>query len=226
MMSRYFRATLAAALIALPSFADAGDARVVRVTFKDGHASLKGRLKGYQYVDYIFPAGASESIKIHLDSAKGLSNYFNLTAPGATEALHIGSTVGDDYEGVAKLAGDYTARVYLMRNDARRKKVANYTLTIDVGAKSATNEKGPDFADGLTGGPDFWEVTGVAAGDTLNLRETPAPDGKLVINVGNGEILKNGGCKNTQGQRWCRVSTKRGDQGWANGAYLREGAGH
>lgn len=213
------------ALFVLPALAVAREGRVVRVSFKDGHASISGRLKGYEYVDYVFPAGAGESIRIHFDGDKRYSNYFILTAPGAAEAMFDGTSAGDDYQGAAAVAGDYTARVFLMRSDARRKRIANYRLTIDVGAKSATNEKGPDFADGLTGGPDFWEVTGVPAGDKLNLRETPAADGKLLASVGNGDALKNGGCKNTQGQRWCRVTTRAGAQGWANGKYLREGAG-
>lgn len=199
--------------------------RVERVAFRDGHASVKGRIKGYAYVDYVFPAGAGESIKIHFDGDKRYSNYFILTAPGATEAMFDGTSAGDDYQGVATIAGDYTARVFMMRNDARRKRIANYRMNIAVGATSATNEKGPDFADGLTGGPDFWEVTGVASNDTLHLRDAPAPDGKIVASVGNREALKNGGCQNTQGQRWCRVTTKGGAQGWANGKYLREGAG-
>lgn len=222
-MSHLLRGLLAAALLlASPALAD--QTIVKRVAFKDGRATLKGSVKGYDSVDYVFPAGAGESIRISLKPGRGLSNYFNLTAPGAAEALHIGSTSGNDFAGAAPVAGDYTARVYLMRNDARRGKVANFTLTIVVGATSASNEKGPDFADGLTGGPDFWEVAGVAAGDALALRATPSPKGALVTKIGNGAQTRNLGCKNTRGQRWCRIEAEGGARGWANGRYLRESA--
>lgn len=200
--------------------------RVEQVSFHNGRAVIHGVIKGYEMVDYVFRAGAGESIKLSL-ATRAPSNYFNLLAPGATEeAMFTGqNSMENTFDGVGSASGDYTARVYMMRNEARRGKVARYTLTIEVGQKSATNERGPDFADGLTGGPDFWEVTGVAAGDRLHLRAAATARSKRVASVRNGDALKNAGCKNTQGHRWCRVSTKAGAQGWANGAYLREGGG-
>jgi hypothetical protein len=212
----------------LPASALAGsEHRTQRVTFKDGSATIKDQIKGYQYVDYVFPAGAGESLKTTLKTNRS-SNYFNLLAPGETEvAFFVGSTSGDSYEGVASTSGDYTVRVYLMRSAARRGEVANYALTISLGRKSATEEKGPDYADGLTGGPDFWEVTGIGVGDTLNLRDEPSPHARLVAKFATRTVLRNLGCKNTHGQRWCRV--ERSDdpsmRGWVNGRYLRESGG-
>ena len=218
-------AVCVAVLLALPpTLAFAREGRIQRVAFRDGHAVVKGRIKGYDYVDYVFPVGSGESLKVNLTTNKG-SNYFNLLAPGETEvAFFIGSTSGNDYEGVVPTSGDYTARVYLMRSDARRGAVANYTLRIAVGQTSATNEKGPDYADGLTGGPDYWEVAGVPEGDRLSVRETPSPRGKLVTQVLNTAVMKNLGCKNQRGQRWCRVEDGAGRRGWVNGKYLREAA--
>jgi hypothetical protein len=223
-MSRSLFPLCALALAAFaPSIAAAEEPVVTRVVFKDGRATIRGRIKGYETTDYVFPAGASESIKVSVKTNL-FSVYFNLIGPGAAEATHNGSTSGNSYEGVAPVAGDYTARVYMMRSDARRGKTAKYTLNIAVGQTSAANEKGPDFADGLTGGPDYWEVTGVAAGDSLAIRATPSPKGKLVTRMANGASVKNLGCKNTRGQRWCRVSSD-ARAGWANGKFLKEGAG-
>jgi alkyl hydroperoxide reductase subunit AhpF len=113
-----------------------------------------------------------------------------------------------------------------MRNEARRGTTANFTVTISVGQKTATKEKGPDFADGLTGGPDYWEVAGVGPGDALSMRHRPTPKGKLVMQFLNGTVLKNLGCKNTRGQRWCQVEQPgEAQRGWVNGRYLREGSG-
>lgn len=223
-LTRSFILALAFAL--LPTLAAARDEqRVERVSFKDGRATIRGRIKGYDHVDYVFPAGAGESIQINLRTNK-LSNYFNLMAPGSDVAMPNAMSV-IEYSGAAPTSGDYRARVYLYRNDARRGVTANYTLTIALGEQSRTNEKGPDYADGLTGGPDYWEVTGVGHGDELSMRKAPSPKGALVMRFANGAVLKNLGCKNTGGQRWCRV--ERPDdpsmRGWVNGRYLRESAG-
>ncbi len=88
----------------------------------------------------------------------------------------------------------------------------------------APRHRSPDFADGLSGGPDYWEVKGVPAGDTLKVRATPSAKGKVVTQVSNTAILKNGGCKLTRGQRWCQLQDGAGRKGWANGKYLKEGA--
>lgn len=214
---------LALALALSPTFALAeNDIRVERVTFKDGRATIKGRVKGYETVDYTFPAGAGESVRITLKSNK-LSNYFNLMPPGSDEAVP-GAISVTEFSGAAPTSGDYRARVYLYRNDARRGVAARYTLAIALGEKSGTNEKGPDYADGLTGGPDFWEVTGVPAGDTLKVRAEPSPRTKVVTQVLNTAVMKNKGCKFTRGHRWCRVEDGAGRTGWVNGKFLREAA--
>jgi hypothetical protein len=153
MLGRSFGFVVAFAFALAPPFATAqSEQPTQRVTFKDGRGVIKGRIKGRQYVDYVFSAGAGEPLKASLRTSNA-SNYFNLLAPGETEgAFFVGSTSGNSYRGVAPTSGDYTARVYLMRSAARRGEGANYTLTLSLGQTSATDEKGPDFADGLTGG--------------------------------------------------------------------------
>lgn len=194
---------------------------VRRVTFRDGRAVIHGALKGDKANDYVFPAGAGESIRIDLRTNRK-SNYFNVTGPGADSAMFVGSTSGSSFEGVAPTSGDYTARVYLMRSDARRGVAASYTLTITLGRQNAAVGNGPDFADGMAGGPDTWKITGVPAGDTLAVRETPSPNGRLVAQFPDGTDLRNLGCRNTRGQRWCQVEDSEHRRGWANGRYLRE----
>lgn len=191
-----------------------------RVTFKAGRTTLSGVVKGYGSNDYVFPAGAGESISISLASKKA---FFNVLAPGAAdEAIFIGSTSGATFEGVAATSGDYTARVYLMRNEARRGTAARYTVTIRLGQKSAAQENGGrDFADGLTGGPDNWVVTGVAPNDALALRATPSPKGARLGQIPNGKTVKNLGCRNSGGHRWCQVEDG-ASRGWVNGRFLRE----
>lgn len=226
MLSRGLAVVAALAVLTLPMIATARDnARVQRVTFRDGRATLNGRIKGYDYVDYVFPVGAGESMRLSLKTDR-LSNYFNLSAPGAQEAMFIGSVSGTDFAGTAPLAGDYTARVYLMRSAARRGTVAHYALSIELGQKSATEPKGPDYADGLTGGPDYWEVFGVVSGEALALHERPSAKAKRVADLANGAVLTNLGCRNTGGERWCQVKDQAGKRrGWVKGGHLRESAG-
>jgi hypothetical protein len=228
MLIRSCKLVFACILALIPALALAqSEHRVQRVAFKNGQATINGRIRGHEYVDYAFSAGAGESLKVSLKTNQP-SNYFNLLGPGETDtAFFVGSSSGDSYEGNAPTSGDYTARVYLMRNSARRGAVANYALRIVLGQTTSTQEKGPDYADGLTGGPDFWEVAGVDAGDTLSLRKAPSPRGQLVTRFPNGTVVRNLGCKNTRGQRWCRVEQAGApvQSGWVNGRYLRESGG-
>jgi len=58
------------------------------------------------------------------------SNYFNVTAPGAQQAMFIGSSAGTSFQDTVPSSGDYTIDLYLMRNAARRNETANFTITI------------------------------------------------------------------------------------------------
>ncbi|MEV8468773.1 SH3 domain-containing protein [Fluviibacterium sp. DFM31] len=97
----------------------------------------------------------------------------------------------------------------------------------ESGATQSTSASLPasNFADGDAGGPDFWEVTGVAAGDFLNIRTGPSTRYSIVARAPNGLTLRNLGCSGTGSSRWCHVQTPDGNyDGWVAGRYLREGA--
>ena len=81
-----------------------------------------------------------------------------------------------------------------------------------------------DFADGLAGGPDFWEVIELAPGDALNLRSKPSAKASVVVGLLSGTVLRNHGCKMQGGRRWCQVSMRDDPsrRGWVAGRYLRE----
>lgn len=82
-----------------------------------------------------------------------------------------------------------------------------------------------EFADGLSGGPDYWQVTGLTTGDTLNLRTEPSMQGAVVARLEQGEVLHNHGCR-AGATRWCQVETvvKPNRIGWVAGRYLAESA--
>jgi len=90
-------------------------------------------------------------------------------------------------------------------------------------------------------GPDFFQVTGVAENDVLNIREAPDASARKIGEIPwNGDGIRNLGCEGglsfeewqsaTDAERaaaartrWCRVSY-RGVEGWAAGWFLAEGS--
>jgi hypothetical protein len=110
--------------------------------------------------------------------------------------------------------------------------LAALTLTLGSGAASAEAD-----------GPDFYQVTGVPANDTLNLRAQPNPRAAKVGEIPpDGTCIRNLGCKGgltfqefitlspaeqakrlKKNPRWCQVEYQ-GITGWVAGRYLREGA--
>ncbi|KPF43673.1 DNA breaking-rejoining protein [Rhizobium sp. AAP43] len=195
-----------------------------RVEFGRGQSStvIRGTVRGYDGASYRINVRGGQRLAVTMDSSNS-SNYFNILGPGGGEALFNGSISGDFADVIVPESGDYTVQVYLMRNAARRNEQARFTLRIEVTGGRPIAPPSPDFADGLSGGPDFFQVAGISRGDTLNIRTRPSAQSPIVTRVVNGEILRNGGCRMTGQTRWCRVSRPDGsDAGWAAGRFLIE----
>ncbi len=220
-------AVIAAVLLVV---ADAGpqtavaQERNVRVEFGRGQSStvIRGTVRGYEGANYRVNVRGGQRLAVTMDSSNG-SNYFNILGPGGGDALFNGSISGDFADIIVPDSGDYVIQVYLMRNAARRNEQARFTLRIEVTGGRPIAPPQPDFADGLSGGPDFFQVAGISPGDALNIRTRPSAQSPIVTRVVNGEILRNGGCRMTGQTRWCRVSRPDGSaSGWAAGRFLIE----
>lgn len=93
---------------------------------------------------------------------------------------------------------------------------------------------GPSFAQtptpavvGTANEPAFFDVTGVADSDLLNVRATATAGGMMIARIPNGTRLKNLGCREVSKYRWCKVQDI-GDPkmvGWVPGRYLQDVAG-
>jgi hypothetical protein len=95
-------------------------------------ATVKGTIKGDQTIDYKLRARAGQTMRVKL-VARNTANYFNVLPPGSSDvALFVGSSGGNEWSGALPADGEYTVRVYLMRNAARRHESAPYTLTVGV----------------------------------------------------------------------------------------------
>ena len=78
--------------------------------------------------------------------------------------------------------------------------------------------------DDGAGGPDFYVVAGLAAGDTLNVRSQASTQGSIIARLATGAQVRNLGCRKSGQTRWCQIQTTGGVDvtGWVNGRYLRE----
>ena len=122
-------------LLAVTGQAATPEIREVPVHFQKGEsgATLRGKLKGDETVDYTLGAKAGQSIVVAM-KASSTSAYFNVLPPGSETALFVGSTSGERFEGTLPADGVYRIRVYLMRSAARRNESTSYAL--DVGLLS------------------------------------------------------------------------------------------
>lgn len=226
-MKRFLFACMAAAaaLLGVPAHAEKVSRLDVRFPAGTNAASYAGSVRGYDTVEYRLGARAGQSMAVAL-RARNPSAYFNVMAPRSDTALFVGQVSGGDFKAALPVDGTYVVQVHLVRAAARRGESADYTIDfrIDAAGGRAPAVAGADFADGFAGGPDFWEVTGLPPGDTLNVRSGPTVNDAILVELNPGAVVRNMGCRPVAGARWCKVEFK-GDSavvGWASGRYLKE----
>lgn len=116
--------------------AAADDIRTERIQFAKGasSATVQGRIRGDETVDYLVGARKGQVANISLATRHG-ATFFNLLAPGQTEVAFFNGSVGQNqFEGALPASGDYRIRVYMMRSAARRNEVADYRLEVAIAA--------------------------------------------------------------------------------------------
>ncbi len=132
-MKLFHRIAAASLAVCLPfaASAQAPGVQAERVQFAKGTSSkaIKGTIKGDQSRLFTVNLRAGQTLKVKLVTSNA-STYFNVTAPGAEQAMFIGSTSGTTFQDVIPSSGDYKIDLYLMRNAARRNETANFTITI------------------------------------------------------------------------------------------------
>ena len=69
-------------------------------------------------------------------------------------------------------------------------------------------------------------MAGVPRNDILNVRNGPSTHSRIVGALANGDRVRNLGCRNEDGSRWCRIQMldEMRSEGWVNARYLN-GAG-
>jgi hypothetical protein len=180
---------LAAAALALLAFAAEAcgqtgiHAETIRFSPGESRATVKGSIKGSKTVDYRLRARAWQTMTVAM-RATNASACFNVLPPASDEALFVGSVSGTRFAGALPGDGDYTIRVYLMRNAARRNETAGYTLDVAVTdaaanggairARRATASPGKPFDATLELKGIRFRVTATNEGSINRLRIVPS----------------------------------------------------
>ena len=101
-----------------------------RVRFARGtsSATLRGRVSGYKYIDYIIGVRAGQKLKLKLET--GGSAELVILAPSGENIS--GGLEGIQFTVETEFSGDYKIRVLQPRAFARRNNASNYTLRISI----------------------------------------------------------------------------------------------
>jgi hypothetical protein len=219
-MSRFAGIISAVLLVLVAPIALAQAPRTERVSFARGavDTTVRGTIRGYETVNYVLSVTAGQRLTASFQTDNPRA-YINVTAPRSFEPMFIGSAMGNQFDAITPSTGDYVISVYLMRNAAQRGEVSNYYLTI--GAYGRPTPPPPPAPGG-----GFWQVTGLAPGDTLNLREQPSTQAMVLLKFFPGQILRDLGCTMAGGQQWCQVQTPdwTSPRGWVSARFLAPAA--
>jgi hypothetical protein len=141
---------LASALL-FSAFMTNATADTKQIAFAKGKtsATVSGKVKGNDSMDYSLRASAGQTLTVDFKGSKGAA-YFNVLPPGSTgEAIFVGSSSGNHFQGVLPSDGDYTVRVYLMGAAEASGKPVSFKLTVAVSAsaKSSSAASGTGVAE-------------------------------------------------------------------------------
>jgi hypothetical protein len=101
--------------------------------------TISGKIKGHDNMDYLVRANAGQAFIVDISGGK-FPPYFNILPPGSTgEAVFVGSSGGDHYEGVLDRDGDWIIRVYQMGDAKDSNKTTKYKLKISIPAAAKSS---------------------------------------------------------------------------------------
>jgi hypothetical protein len=175
----------------------------------------------------------SEYFHVHLGDPRGHLNVHAVPSSGSVrvgrlpdgaDVRNVGGCVvseGRTWCDVMQAGGGvsgWVAAEYLRNGHVPASQVTTHT-----GAPLPVTE---DFADGMAGGPDFWQIDLGNSGSALRVHTRPSTAAPVFARFHDGATLRNAdGCRMSEGRRWCYVTSVAGDvTGWVAGDFLREGS--
>lgn len=155
---------VAGAFLAEAGCADVGeqDRRVVPLNLSAGRVTIKERIRGREFVDYLLPGLAGQTLSISL-TPSNRQNYFNLNPPDSETSMFVGSTSGNSFERLLPADGVYTVRVYLMRAAGRRGEVSSFTMRVSLGGEPLAAR--PARIDAVIPGTPFHASASIACSE-------------------------------------------------------------
>lgn len=207
------------------------ESRTYRVVFPAGSigTTIRATIEGAETILYRVSARKGQVLRVDLDATSG-TIVFSVYAPGLGPGdapmarSHVtGAMVPalNRFAGELPRDGDYTVAVTLVRTAADRGDRVPFTLGIRVTGGAVPLPGGPAVPQAP--GDAFLKVTGVGAGDRLNVRSGPSTGNRVLFTLVNGTVVRNLGCEVASGgMTWCRIHPLGQPQmtGWGSAAYL------
>ncbi|MGQ0761771.1 MAG: g-type lysozyme inhibitor [Acidobacteriota bacterium] len=102
-----------------------------RVQFAKGasSATVNGRIKGYEYIDYVIAARAGQTMSVRL-TGSSVAELAILMPDGGN--LGMDATGVREWSGELPESGDYSIRVLMPRAYARRGTTARFSMRISI----------------------------------------------------------------------------------------------
>jgi hypothetical protein len=193
------------------------------VKFAPGKSSarLNRVVTGNSVTEYTLGAKRGQVMSITLSGGRS-TTYFNVTPPGDGSALFNGSVSGNSFSATLPRDGTYLVTVYQMGAAAESGTATAFTLDISIkGASSAASKPSSGGGGRVEGG--YATVTGLSAGDTLNVRSGPSTGNQVVARFDEGRLVQILQCRQSGGQEWCEIAAHSDAslRGWAAGRYLK-----
>ena len=154
-------------------------------------AVASGRVVGDDGIDLVLEARGGERVVAVLEA--GSNGYFNVLPPGSTgEAIFIGSTSGERFEGTLESPGEYRFRIYQMRATARRGESFDYTLRVErtQPAGSGASTGAAPFKQSLSLHGITYEVSSdnLARGNVLRIVPRGLADNSEIVQPIDGNV--------------------------------------
>lgn len=152
-------------------------------------AVASGRVTGSDGIDLVLEARGGERVVAVLEA--GANGYFNVLPPGSTgEAIFIGSTSGERFEGTLEQAGEYRFRIYQMRASGRRGESFDYTLRVERAPPAAAVEGAAAFRQSLSLHGITYEVSSdnLARGNVLRIVPRGLADNSEIVQPIDGIV--------------------------------------
>ena len=134
--------------------------------------------------------------------------------------VRAGPSAGDRIVG-ALGNGDVVRRIQC--SDQERSTWCEIDMLDEMGSKGWVNARYLEQISGGSGEAQYWRVAGLPGDDLYYLRAEPSTRARVVGVVGNGDVVGNLGCRDSEGARWCEVDLRdeMGSMGWVDARYLR-----